>query len=105
MAETIRVTPKELQDKAQMMENTGNEIKTLTENMTTKVLELTGRIWSGEAQQAYVTRFKSLEEDIARLNELCSNEAKHLYAIAQEYSKAEETNVAASGNLSEKVII
>ena len=47
MADTIRVTPKELQDKAQLMENTGNEIKNLSQNMTAKVMELTGRIWSG----------------------------------------------------------
>ena len=79
MADTIRVTPKELQDKAQLMENTGNEIKNLSQNMTAKVMELTGRIWSGEAQQA-------------------------LYTIAAEYSTTEETNIAASGNLSEHVI-
>ena len=78
MADTIRVTPKELQDKAQLMENTGNEIKNLSQNMTAKVMELTGRIWSGEAQ--------------------------HLYTIAAEYSTTEETNIAASGNLSEHVI-
>lgn len=105
MADTIRVTPKELQNKAQMMENAGKEIKTMTDNMTAKVLELTGRIWSGEAQQAYITRFKSLQEDIARLNELVGNEAKHLYTISAEYSSTEETNVSASGNLSSRVIV
>ena len=104
MADTIRVTPKELQDKAQMMENAGNEIRTLSQNMTAKVTELTGRIWSGEAQQAYVTRFKTLQEDIERLNKLVSDEAQHLYTIAAEYSTTEETNISASGNLSEHVI-
>ena len=104
MADTIRVTPKELQDKAQLMENTGNEIKNLSQNMTAKVMELTGRIWSGEAQQAYITRFKSLQEDIERLNKLITDEAQHLYTIATEYSTTEETNIAASGNMSEHVI-
>lgn len=104
MADTIRVTPKELQDKAQLMENTGKEVKTLTDNMTTKVLELTGRIWSGEAQQAYITRFKSLQEDITKLNALIEAESKHLYAIAAEYASTEQTNVSATGNLSAKVI-
>ena len=104
MADTIRVTPKELQDKAKMMESAGNEIKNLSQNMTAKVTELTGRIWSGDAQQAYVNRFKSLQGDIDRLNKLVADEAQHLYTIAAEYSKTEETNISASGNLSEHVI-
>ena len=104
MADTIRVTPKELQDKARMMENAGNEIKNLSQNMTAKVTELSGRIWSGEAQQAYVNRFKSLQEDIERLNKLIADEAQHLYTISAEYTKTEETNVTESGNLSEHVI-
>ena len=39
MADTIRVTPKELQDKARMMESAGTEIKNLSQNMTAKVTE------------------------------------------------------------------
>ena len=104
MANFLRVTPEQVKEKSTEVDTKGQEITKLAASANEIVQTLSGRIWSGEAQQAYITRFKSLQEDIERLNKLITDEAQHLYTIAAEYSTTEETNIAASGNLSEHVI-
>ena len=104
MANFLRVTPEQVKEKSTEFDTKGQEITKLAASANEIVQTLSGRIWSGDAQQAYVNRFKSLQGDIDRLNKLVADEAQHLYTIAAEYSKTEETNISASGNLSEHVI-
>ena len=104
MANVIRVTPEELKSTAAMLQSKSAEVKTLTQSMTSTVYQLTGRIWSGEAQTEYVNRFKGLEQDILKLNDLIQRHVNDLYVIANEYQNTELLNVQAAGNLSSQVI-
>ena len=99
MADTIRVTPKELQDKARMMESAGTEIKNLSQNMTAKVTELTGRIWSGEAATQYTSRFNTLYNDVAAVQQLITRMVQQLNTIATEYETTETANTEQAGSL------
>lgn len=104
MANVIRVTPEELKAAAGRLDEKSTEIKTLTTSMTQTVMALTGRIWSGEAQNQYVTRFKGLEEDILRLTKLLQDHVTHLNTIAAEYQTTETRNLEEASNLSSQVI-
>jgi WXG100 family type VII secretion target len=104
MANVIRVTPEELKSAAGRLDAKGTEVKTLTQSMTQTVNALTGRIWSGEAQNTYVSRFKGLEEDILQLSKLISDHVAHLNTIASEYQTTETRNQEQSASLSSKVI-
>ena len=104
MANVIRVTPEELKAAAGRLDSKGTEIKALTQNMTETVLKLSGRIWSGEAQTEYVNRFKGLEADILKLNELIRKHVEDLNMVANEYQTTETKNLEEAGNLSSQVI-
>lgn len=105
MDNVIRVNPEDLKAAAGRLADKSAAVKNLTQNMTQKVVELTGRIWSGEAQTQYVTKFKGLEDDILRLTKLIEDNVNHLNQIAAEYQSTEATNVSQAGKLSSKVII
>lgn len=105
MANIIRVTPEELTAAAGRMEASGTTVENMTQQMTAKVLELTGTIWSGDAQRAYVDKFKNLEGDIVKLTKMIKEESAALRAIASEYAATEQTNVNGTGKLSSSVIV
>ena len=44
MTGTLLVTPSELKAAASSFQDKGNQVRTLTQNMTSKVAELTGRV-------------------------------------------------------------
>ena len=105
MANIIRVTPEELTAAAGRMEASGSTVENMTQQMTAKVLELTGTIWSGEAQKAYMDKFKGLEADIVKLTKMVKEQSTNLRVIAAEYASTEQTNVNGAGKLSSGVII
>ena len=87
---TIRVTPETLTQKAGELHTNAAEIRLLAANMTQKALELTGRIWTGEARSAYMTRIRTLQDNIDEYTPLVQKHAANLRAMADRY-KASET--------------
>ncbi len=104
MANVIRVTPEELKAAASRMETCSDALKKETDEMVEIVDTLTGRIWSGEAQKEYVSRFDSLSMDIEMLHMLISEHVEHLNTIANEYQTAENTNKEVVESLSANII-
>ena len=100
----IRVTPEKLKATALSMGDAAGKIETLTQSMTTTVTALSGQIWQGEAQAAYIAKFNTLQQEVSGLVQMVRNHVNHLNAIAAEYAKAEASNVTASNALSSKVI-
>ena len=104
MANIIRVTPEELTSASSRFQQTGNEVRTMTRNLTQTVGQLSGRVWSGEAATAYKNKFNGLQDDIERLYKLIIDESNALKQIAQEFKTREAENTAESGSLSSDVI-
>ncbi len=92
MADMIRATPEKLRQTAEVFSQKGEEVSRLTQEMTSTVLGLSGRIWSGEAASAYAGKFLGMQKDIARLYQMIRTHAGHLAQIAAEYETAEETS-------------
>ncbi len=89
ISRTIRVTPETLTRKAVDLDTNASDVMLLTTHMTEKALELTGRIWSGEAQSAFVTRFKTLQDTINQYTPLLQKHASNLKIIAGQYAAVE----------------
>ncbi|MBO5373340.1 MAG: WXG100 family type VII secretion target [Lachnospiraceae bacterium] len=104
-AATIKVDTKKLTSTATAFQNTGNAVKTLTNNMTSTVKELTGNVWSGDAAIAYNKKFDGLQDDINKMINMINEHVTDLQAMAAEYEKAEAANIDATNALSADVII
>ena len=104
MANVIRVTPEELKAAASRMETHADTMQAKTDQMYEIVMSLTGRIWSGEAQNEYTDRFFMLKENIIALHKLVNDHVDHLNMIANEYQSAENANMDVAASLSSEVI-
>lgn len=89
ISRTIRVTPETLRQKAGELDTNATDVRNLTAQMTERAMELTGRIWSGEAQSSYVTRFRTLQDTIEQYTPLLQKHASNLRIIAGQYEATE----------------
>lgn len=105
MTGTLKVEAAKLTSTATSFQSTGNQIKNLTTQMTTLVTSLSGEVWSGDAATAYKNKFNGLQDDINRMIGMVNEHVTDLQAMAQEYTQAENANVAAANALSSDVII
>ena len=100
----LRVEPSKLKAKAAEFSQDGKAIDKITKDMFTTVNALNGAVWSGDAQKAYTSRFKKLQDDVANMLKIVNEYSNDLTAIANEYMKAEKENQAASSKLKTDVI-
>ena len=105
MATVIRVSPDKLKSSANAFNSTGQQIKNLTNNMTSTVQALTGRVWSGEAATAYTTKFNGLQDDINKMTKMITECVNDLNTIAQEYESSTNDAKAQASSLSSDVIV
>lgn len=105
MANQIHVTPAKLISTASAFDGTNNTIHSLTNQMTEIVTSLTGNIWTGDAQQAYLGKFNSLQADINKIHKMINEHVMDLKQMAQEYERAEQTSISQAQALKTNVIV
>lgn len=105
MQGTLKVSTGELTKTASAFQNSGNNIKTMTNQMTELVKGLTGNVWSGDAEQAYIKKFDGLQDDMNRMAKMIEEHVKDLQEMAKAYESAEEANIAAANSLTSDVIV
>lgn len=94
---TLRVTPEKLISAATEFSSCSSVVSGLTRQMTSMVDGLSS-VWSGEAAQAYRTKFHTLDDDITRLNKMIQEHVKDLNEMARVYKQGEsEAKNASSG--------
>ncbi|MBQ9644686.1 MAG: WXG100 family type VII secretion target [Lachnospiraceae bacterium] len=96
---TIRVTPEMLQKDAAELDRHARNIKKTTESITAMVMKLSGPTWSGEAQSAYMTKFKALQDRITPIQDMIIKHAGNLTVISQQYSQTETASKEEAGKL------
>ena len=104
MTGTLNVDPAKLNSTATSFQSTGNQIKSLTTQMTTLVTSLNGEVWSGDAATAYKNKFNGLQDDINRMISMVNEHVTDLQAMAREYEQAESANMTAANALASDVI-
>lgn len=104
MTGTIKVDTAKLRSTAGSLQGTGNQIKSLTGQMTSLVNALSGSVWEGDAAAAYRKKFAALQDDMNRMASMINEHVKDLGEMAAEYDKAESENRSATGGFSENII-
>lgn len=102
---TLKVTPAKLKSTAASFQNSGKQITTLTNEMTSTVKSLSGQVWSGDAATKYVNKFNGLSDDIQKMIKMVNEHVQDLNDMATAYEKAEQTNITSAETLSSDVII
>ncbi len=100
MATSIYVSTSKLTSTANSFYATGNQIKSITSQMTSLVNTLSGKVWSGDAANAYKRKFSELQDDMNRIAKKIQEHVDDLRAIAQEYERTEQANISAGNSLS-----
>lgn len=100
----ILVTTEELTNTSEAFGEQGNRVRNLTAEMTNIVTNLSN-IWEGEASQAYLAKFRGLDDDIQKMHNMISEHVRELVEMAQLYSNVEQQNETEISNLASDVII
>jgi WXG100 family type VII secretion target len=100
----LKVSPEILINTADTFSTEGSQIGTLTTQMMELVTGMSG-LWTGEASQAYITKFQGLEDDIQKLIRMVQEHSTDLQTMAQQYQTAEEQNAQLAQSLSADVVV
>ena len=105
MLGTLKVEPDKLKSTAASFQATGNQIKSLTDQMTSVVEGLSANVWTGEAAATYIKKFQGLQDDIAKMIRMVNEHVTDLNEMASQYEQAEAEVIAKVNNLSSDVIV
>ena len=100
----IKVSTEQLRNTANEFSGLGQQVSSLTSEMVSLVAGLSSG-YEGEAAQAYINKFRGLEDDIQKINRMIQEHVTDLNDMAQRYDQAEQNNVSDAGNLSSDVIV
>lgn len=103
MQGTLKVTPEELSQASMEFFDGANNVRNYTSAMTELIDGIAG-VWSGNAQNAYVTKFHTLDDDIARMIGMINEHVKDLNDMALGYSGAEDNSMELIQSLASDVI-
>lgn len=99
----ILVTPEELIATSEKFANSGSQVNSITDQMLSIIRSLSST-WMGEASTAYLAKFASLEDDMARIYNMITEHVNDIQEIAKNYNIAESDNTQTSGGLPSDVI-
>ena len=98
MEGTLLVTPAELKNTASTFQGKAGEVKTLHDEMISKVTALSGS-WTGDASEAYKSKFSSLQTSMDKVNRMIIEHVNDLNTMAEQYETAETTAANAANEL------
>lgn len=98
MEGTLLVTPDKLQEKASSFQSKATQVKTLHDNMITKVNSLSSS-WTGEAAEAYNTKFTALQTSMDKIFAMITEHVTDLNTMAEQYMTAETAAQSAANDL------
>lgn len=99
----IKVDPQKLISTSEEFSGTGNQIKSLTDNMIS-IIDSLRSVWEGEASTTYNTKFHQLQDDMEKMNRMIQEHVKDLVEMAQQYITAENANIDTGSSLAGDVI-
>ena len=104
MADMIKVSPDLLNSTASEFSGEGTQVQTLTGQMMELINGLSG-VWTGSASEAYLTKFRALDDDMQKMFRMVQEHSKDLQDMAAAYSQAETANAEAAQALSADIIV
>ncbi len=99
----LLVTPEEMRNTAERLEDVRYEIETLLKMMLEEARNLTS-VWEGDASEAYVNKFNLLEDDMIKMYNMVTEHINDLRDMAGIYENAERINEMEANALADDVI-
>lgn len=99
MADRIKVTPDKLRTTSTSLEQRAQELQSVTAQMISLVSGISKNVWSGEANTAYLNKFKNIDSQVSKMRKNLSEQSQHLNKIASAYRMAESTNQGAPAKI------
>ena len=99
----LKVTPEQLLKAADTFAQAGQSVAGLTSEMMSVISSLKG-IWQGEAAESYMGKFRGLEDDIMRINNMITEHVNDLTEMARTYQAAEDASLEESAALLSDVV-
>ena len=103
MTGTLKVEPAKLKSAASEFSSTSAQIKSATNSMVQTVGQLTGSIWSGDAQSAYNSKFTSLNDEMAKIDKMIQEHVTDLNDMAAAYERGESQAQQIASSLSSEI--
>lgn len=100
----LNVTPEQLTQSAAEFSSKAGTISNLTTEMTNLVVGMAST-WEGEASNAYINKFRGLEDDIQRMIRMVQEHANDLEEMARNYMTTEQQIIEETATLSSDVIV
>lgn len=100
----IKVSTEQLRSTSSEFSTLGQRVSSLTSEMTNLITGLSSG-YEGEAAQAYINKFRGLDDDIQKINRMIQEHVTDLNDMAQRYDEAENKSVSDAGTLSSDVIV
>lgn len=94
----IKVDPQKLISTADEFNGTGNQIKSLTDNMIS-IIDSLRSVWEGAGATAYNTKFHQLQDDMDKMHRMIQEHVKDLNEMARQYDLGEKKVVDTSNSL------
>ncbi len=104
MSDRIKVTPEKLKSTAASYQQIGNDIRKTAQEMISVITGISTAVWSSEASQTYISKFKGLDTDIAKMCKMINEQVSHLNTIADQYRTTEDQTRAAAQSLRNNVL-
>ncbi len=100
---TLKVTEvAELRAEANSFITHADETRAITRRMI-ELVEQSNSVWKGDAQNRFMNQFLGLSDDMERIYMMCSEYGDDLLRIADNYEKAENSNIVTAQRLKSDV--
>lgn len=100
----LKVNSEQLAQTASEFGSKAGAVGNLTSQMTNIVTGLASA-WEGEAANAYISKFRGLEDDIQMIIRMVQEHSNDLEEMARTYATAESQNMEEISSLSSDVIV
>ncbi len=93
MANILKVTPIEVNDKAKQITTTKETMETLLQELEGRISTMVSNEWVGEAGSAYYNQFIILYNQVIKSLDVIQQHANNLSAAANRYSEIESDQI------------
>ena len=103
MEGNILVTPEELERTSEEFRTAASTIQTITDDMINTAVNISST-WGGEASNAYISSFKTFQDNFTRLKTMIDVHAEALTELANLSKSTEQENVQIASQIQGNIL-
>jgi WXG100 family type VII secretion target len=103
MEGNILVTPEQLEQTSAEFKSAASTIQAITDDMINTVTNISST-WGGEASTAYISSFKTFQDNFTKLKNMIDAHANSLTELANLYKTTEQENVQTASQVQGNIL-